>query len=280
MVVLARNNAKQVNQPRERRDELEWAIKQLYNRKHSDKFYEKLDPHQKEAYDCLLSDKYNVVIFDAKAGCGKTTLAFLAGLNMLRDGKVAQVLYIRIPDIRAGKLGFLPGELDEKESIYMQPAYDACLENGLQPHAVDALRMKGMIEFGTDVTMRGRNLKDCFVIIDEPQNADMETLRLILTRLHDNSKCVLSGHSGQMDNPPERFGKEGFNAFEVYTLHLLLKPWAVKCSLPINYRGKVSRWADDIDTTINDIQGENNGQDAPKPRKRAKKSQPEEGQAQ
>ena len=228
----------------------DWTVKQLYDSTTSDRFYGQLDHRQLEAYACLIGKQYNIIIFDEKAGCGKTTLAFLAGLNMLRTGKVAKIIYIRIPDERALRLGYVPGELNEKEAIFMFPAYDALLVNGLQPYAVDTLKSKGLIEFCTDTTMRGRNLENAYVIIDEPQNADLETLKLLLTRLHDNCKCVLSGHSGQVDSKLPKYGIQGYNAFKVYQAHLLQKPWAIKCVLPINYRGKVSRWADEVDETV------------------------------
>lgn len=248
---------KRKQQPQQREvvqfDEIEWACNQLYNTKASDKFYKKLDAHQLEAYECLISKQFYVVLFDEKAGCGKTTLAWLAGLNMLRTGEVSKVVYLRVSDERAMKHGFVKGDLEEKEAIYMQPAYDACLVHGIQPQAVDALRQKGIIEFCTDATMRGVNLTKCFVIVDEPQNADLETLRLILTRLHDSCKSVLSGHSGQMDSRLPRYGSQGFNAFEVYQLHFLQQPWAVKCALPNNYRGKVSRWADEVEQTVKNL---------------------------
>lgn len=235
-------------------DNYDKSTTQLFDTTQSDKFYNKLDNFQYEAYHCLVSKNHNIIMFDESAGCGKTTLAWLAGLNLLRTGQVSKIFYIRLPDIRALKQGFLPGDLEDKESVFMYPAYDACLINGLQPQAVDDLRRKGLIEFCSDATLRGRNIDDAFVIIDECQNADIESLQLILTRLHDNCKCVLSGHSGQMDNKSKKYGKSKLNAFEVYQLHLLKKTWSVKCALPINYRGKISKWSDEINKTINELE--------------------------
>ena len=112
-----------------------------------------------------------------------------------------------------------------------------------------------LIELTTDIGMRGRNLKNTFVIIDESQSGTIKDLQLVLTRLHDSSKCVLIGHSGQMDSdiPLILRGNTERTPFEIYIEHLTKKPWAVKCELPINYRGKISKWADEIQKTIQEV---------------------------
>lgn len=211
----------------------------LMNSKERDRFYAKLDEHQRNYHTAILSK--SVVCCNEKSGTGKTSVAVLAGLQMLAEGKVSKISYIRIPDDRSLKLGYLPGDLEAKCEYYFYPFYDACIECGLQIEAVDELIEQGMIELTTDLGMRGRNLKKSFVIIDECQSSNLSDLKLILTRLLDDCICVMLGHSGQFDNfcVSDR-------AFERYIEHMCKKPWAVKCDLPINYRGKISRHADEL----------------------------------
>lgn len=237
-----------VNTPVEKPD---WFISQLMDTKQVDRLYKKLDAHQIEYYDSIFNNKVTMV--DAPAGTGKTTIAVMVGKELLAHGKVAQIVYIRFPDKRAQKQGFLPGDMNEKNSVYMQPFFDASSEVGLQPDAVFKLIDKGLITLSTDICMRGVNLKNTFLIIDEAQNGEIEDLRLMLTRLHDHSgHCVVIGHSGQVDNNVRRFGQQKFIPFEIYQLHMAKKAWTQICRLPNNYRGEISKWADNIQETINE----------------------------
>jgi phosphate starvation-inducible protein PhoH len=213
--------------------------------------YGKLDEHQKHYYNSMM-DK-TVICVNAPAGTGKTTLAVMAGLEMLRIHRVKHLFYIRFPDCRSLKLGYLPGEQQDKELIYMYPFLEACESLGVSREQVALLESKGIIEMTTDVSMRGRNMESCFVILDESQNANISDLQLVLTRLHDNSKCVLIGHSGQVDGRVENI--QGLTPFEVYIKHITKKSWGMQCALPKNYRGKVSSWADRIQETIQEIKG-------------------------
>ena len=208
-----------------------------------DKLYSKLDEHQKNYYNCII-DK-SVTCVNEKSGTGKTSVATLAALNLLGENKVNKIVYLRFPDERSLRLGFLPGELEDKQSYYMYPFYEACIECGLQPEFVDSLVAEGLIELTTDLGMRGRNLKNVFLIIDESQNGSLQDLKLVLTRLHDDSKCVLIGHTGQIDSDMQLYN--GKTAFELYIEHLCKKPWAIQCELPINYRGKISKWCDELE---------------------------------
>ena len=226
------------------------AMAQLNNSDDRDKLYSKLDEHQRSYYSEIM-DK-SVVCVNAPSGTGKSQTAVLAGLTLLAQGKVSRLVYVRFPDDRSLKLGFLPGEQEAKEFIYMLPLYESCEECGIQREAVDELVKNNLIELTTDIGMRGRNLKNTFVIVDESQSGNIKDLQLVLTRLHDSSKCVLIGHSGQMDSDIPLIG--GRTTFEVYIKHLTKKPWATQCELPINYRGKISKWADEIQKTVQEVQ--------------------------
>lgn len=245
--------AKKKQQPSFAQEKVDWAINVLYNSsKDRDRFFQKLDQYQKYYLENIYSK--SVVFVDAKAGTGKTTIAVLAGLELLRQGKVSRVVYVRFPDKRYAKLGFLTGCKEEKEEILMNPFYEAAAECGMQPEAVNRLAEKGFIEATTDIGMRGRNLKTSFVIIDEAQNGTIDDLKLLLTRIHDRDcKATVIGHSGQCDNPPKLYAGK-YNAFQVYQIHMTKKPWAVKCDLPNNYRGEISQHADNVDETIKELE--------------------------
>lgn len=230
---------------------VDFANDQLFNTKSTDRLYQSFDQLQNYYYDCIMGQ--SVVMVDACAGTGKTTIAVMAGLELLRQGnKFSKIIYIRFPDDRQQKLGFLPGDQLEKEANLMKPFYGACIDCGIQPEGVDRLRENGVIELSTDIDKRGVNIRNAVVIIDEAQNGDLESLRLILTRVHDlNCKCIVIGHSGQMDSNIKTIC--GFNPFQVYQYHMAKKDWCSICELKKNYRGEISRWADSIEESIKEL---------------------------
>lgn len=213
-------------------------IFQLKNSKERDRFYGKLDAVQKDYYQTIVDTA--VTCCNARAGTGKTFIATLAALNLLADGKVNKIFYIRYPDELSLKMGFFPGDKDEKEEIYKAPFMDAAKYLGLQPETIDELIDGGFLEITTHIGLRGRNLDNCIVISDESQNANLNDLKLVLTRVHDNSKVVLLGHEGQQDN------KRTDHGFLRYIEHLCKKSWSKEIKLTKNYRGKISQWADEL----------------------------------
>lgn len=210
--------------------------------KDMDRYYQKLDPYQKEYYERLIDTKTSVVCVDSCAGTGKTTIAVMAALQLLGEDRAARIFYIRFPDDRSLRLGFLPGDTTDKTSIYMTPFYDACLEFGLSRDHVESLIAEDRIQLCTDIAMRGINISRAFVIIDESQNARFNDLKLVLTRIKDDCKVALMGHSGQQDN----YKGTPDNAFKRYINHLCIKPWAAQCSLKCSHRGRISAWADQL----------------------------------
>lgn len=199
-------------------------------------FIKKLDKYQQVYYKSLFENP--VTCCDAKAGTGKTTIAVMAGLQMLERGDVGQFIYVRFPDPRMQSLGALPGELEVKEDPYMGPFYDACAELGMS-RELTTYKFK-QVTLCTNVKFRGINIQNSFIIIDEAQNGSFEDLKLVLTRLHDNCHCAFIGHSGQRDN--RKCDRE--QAFEMYIDHLCKKPFAKQVQLKINHRGDISQWAD------------------------------------
>lgn len=151
------------------------------------------------AYLAALRDEQNGLVFGVgPAGTGKTFLAVAVGASALASGKVARLVVAR-PAVEAGeKLGFLPGDLEEKIDPYMLPIWDSLRELFGQDQ-MERRRARGEIEVAPIAFMRGRTLKDAFVIIDEAQNATIPQMKMVLTRLGRNSRMVVTGDPSQVD---------------------------------------------------------------------------------
>jgi len=201
-------------------------------------FHNKMDKYQIRYYDSLMNTP--VTCCNAKAGSGKTTIAVLAGLELLKSGSVDKIIYLRFPDQMLQSLGAVPGELEEKEIYYMEPFIEACAEFGVIQHELERLKNMEQIVMCTNIALRGANIKNSFFIIDEAQNGSFKDLKLVLTRINETCRTALIGHAGQCDN--KRFVKE--DAFREYIKHLVKKPFAKETPLKINHRSEISDWAD------------------------------------
>ena len=134
------------------------------------------------------------------AGTGKTYLAVAAAVVHWTEGKVARIILTR-PAVEAGeRLGFLPGDLHAKVDPYLRPLYDA-LHEMLGPEKVERMLQRHELEIAPLAYMRGRTLKEAFVILDEAQNATMEQMKMFLTRFGAGSKVAVSGDATQQDLP-------------------------------------------------------------------------------
>ncbi len=140
------------------------------------------------------------------AGTGKTYLAVAMAVAALMAKKVSRIILVR-PAVEAGeRLGFLPGSLQEKVDPYLRPLYDA-LYDLLDPVKVDKMLESNVIEVAPLAFMRGRTLADAFIIMDEAQNTTTEQMKMFVTRLGNNSKCVITGDLTQTDLPnPKKSG--------------------------------------------------------------------------
>jgi phosphate starvation-inducible PhoH-like protein len=139
-----------------------------------------------------------VVFGIGPAGTGKTYLAMAQGLHWLKE-KAVQRLVLTRPAVEAGEaLGFLPGDLKEKIFPYLRPLYDA-LYDILEPGEAERLIERGSIEIAPLAYMRGRTLKNAFIILDEAQNTTTEQMLMFLTRLGDGARCVVTGDPSQVD---------------------------------------------------------------------------------
>lgn len=157
---------------------------------------------QKQYVDAI--KKNTIVLGIGPAGTGKTFLAVAMAVKALRDKQVNRIILTR-PAVEAGeKLGFLPGDLQNKIDPYLRPLYDALYEmmgaENYQRHLE-----KNTIEVAPLAYMRGRTLDDSFIILDEAQNATPEQMKMFLTRLGFGSKAVVTGDLTQTDLP---FGKK------------------------------------------------------------------------
>lgn len=147
----------------------------------------------------------DVIFSIGPAGTGKTYLAVAAALSAMQDGRVRRLVLTR-PAVEAGeKLGFLPGDLEEKVDPYLRPLYDA-LNDLSSPAAVRRMRELDIIEIAPLAFMRGRTLNDSFVILDEAQNATPGQMKMFLTRMGEGTRAVVTGDQTQSDLPGNRMG--------------------------------------------------------------------------
>lgn len=145
-------------------------------------------------------ERDDIVFGVGPAGTGKTYLAMAQAVAYLTSKQVRRVILAR-PAVEAGeKLGFLPGDLQEKVNPYLRPLYDA-LYDMLDSDRVERLLDRGVIEVAPIAFMRGRTLNDAFVILDEAQNTTTEQMKMFLTRLGFGSKAVVTGDITQIDLP-------------------------------------------------------------------------------
>jgi phosphate starvation-inducible PhoH-like protein len=148
-------------------------------------------------------EQHDIVFGIGPAGTGKTYLAMAQAVAFLVAKKVSRIILAR-PAVEAGeKLGFLPGDLQEKVNPYLRPLYDA-LYDMLDAERVARYIERGTIEIAPIAFMRGRTLNDSFVILDEAQNTTSEQMKMFLTRLGFGAKAVITGDITQIDLPAGR----------------------------------------------------------------------------
>jgi PhoH-like ATPase len=167
---------------------------------------------QQFALDLLLRDSISLVTLVGKAGTGKTLLAIAAGLQKVADERVYSRLLIARPVVPMGKdIGYLPGDIKEKLTPWMQPLYDnfdlifGTQESTGQPahwrHGHDELMERGLLQIEPLTYIRGRTIPKQFLIVDEAQNLTPHEVKTILTRAGEGTKIVLTGDPDQIDNP-------------------------------------------------------------------------------
>ena len=147
--------------------------------------------------------KHTITVGVGPAGTGKTYLAVAAAVAAFRERTVNRIILTR-PAVEAGeRLGFLPGDLQNKVDPYLRPLYDA-LYDMLGPETYQKYLERGSIEVAPLAYMRGRTLDDSFIILDEAQNTTREQMKMFLTRLGFGSKIVITGDVTQIDLPEDK----------------------------------------------------------------------------
>ena len=147
--------------------------------------------------------KNSITIGVGPAGTGKTYLAVAAAVAAFREKTVNRIILTR-PAVEAGeRLGFLPGDLQNKVDPYLRPLYDALFDM-LGPETYQKYLEKGNIEVAPLAYMRGRTLDDSFIILDEAQNTTREQMKMFLTRMGFGSKIVITGDITQIDRPSDK----------------------------------------------------------------------------
>lgn len=208
-------------------------------------YQSKLTDEQRRYVDSILDNRLTIV--DAIAGSGKTTLAVAAARHIYEHTR-NPLLYIFAPVQEKG-MGFRPGTQEEKEAEYLVPLKDALLEINQNPDQCLALETnpdaqksgKAWVEAKSHIFVRGSNIKDKTVIIDEAANFTRGELKKILTRIHDSCHTVVIGHQGQNDLPdPTKSG------FVPYIDHFRDQPYCEVLQLTKNFRGELAQHADSL----------------------------------
>lgn len=200
-----------------------------------------LTDEQRNYVDSIFDNQMTIV--DAASGTGKTTIAVGAA------SLIGKPTYYIFSPVEESRLGYLPGRVQDKESVYVQPLVDAVVAINEVPDKViyDPDNINQMKEQTawlypmSHVFARGTNLKDCTVIIDEAQNFTRGELKKVLTRIHDNVKVVMIGHHLQCDLEDET--KSGFRP---YLEHFRDEDYASVHQLTVNFRGRLSQHADNL----------------------------------
>ena len=145
----------------------------------------------------------NIIFAVGPAGTGKTYLAIAHALKEILEKKKRKLILTR-PVVEAGEsLGFLPGDLNQKISPYLRPLYDA-IDSLIPFNVIKKLEENRVIEIAPLAYMRGRSLKDSYILLDEAQNTTKEQMKMFLTRLGEGSKAIITGDITQIDLPSRK----------------------------------------------------------------------------
>lgn len=207
-----------------------------------------LDEYQTEFRDAIWNPDKKIIFCNAKAGSGKTLIAFATANLLYNFGFYDGIVYVVSPYGEA-KQGFLPGDITEKSEVYFEPLYQAMikcnvfLSGAICDESMTAQKNgSGYVKCLTHTYLRGTNFENKIVILDEAQNNTFADLKKILTRVNDNCKVIVIGHNLQKDISDSN---DSFIAYMKYFESLHDDRVAV-CKLVKNYRGWISQAADDF----------------------------------
>ena len=209
-------------------------------------FYDMILDEEQVAFVKAIKDMSKTIVFcNAAAGTGKTTLAMGAANILVQDRRndLDGIVYIVSP-YGEQKQGYLPGSITEKSEVYYEPAYQAMIEVHMNPNTdvysdsmISKKKGEAFVKMLTHTYLRGTNLQNKVVILDEAQNYTVAELKKVLTRIHDSCKVIVIGHTGQIDI-------KGGSGFERYLWHFEGEEKCAVCRLTTNHRGWLSTYAD------------------------------------
>lgn len=209
-------------------------------------FYNMILDEEQMAFVEAIKDMDKTIVFcDAPAGTGKTTLAMGAANILVQDKRndLEGIVYIVSP-YGEQKQGYLPGSITEKSEVYYEPAYQAMVEVGMNINScvysesmISKKKGEAFVKMLTHTYLRGTNLQNKVVILDESQNYTVAELKKVLTRCHDSCKVIVIGHTGQVDI-------RGDSGFQKYLEHFQGQEKCAVCKLTTNHRGWLSTYAD------------------------------------
>lgn len=154
--------------------------------------------HQEAYLQKLENDHKNIVFAIGPAGTGKTIMAVMHGIKLMQEGVIEKIIVTR-PAVSVDEdLGFLPGTLNEKMAPWTRPIFDV-LGEYYDQKTIEGMLYEGIIEISPLAYMRGRTFKNAYIIADEMQNATQNQMKMLLTRLGENSKMVVTGDLAQAD---------------------------------------------------------------------------------
>lgn len=212
-------------------------------------FLLKMTEEQMALVEDALDDRVKLIFVNAKSGTGKTMMAVMVAYALyLHTRRDKELMYVAAP-VQEAALGYTAGSLKTKEAKYMTPLYDALEELNMVPE--QAIRDEENPEDQKDdevwcttkthAYVRGSNIKNKVVILDEAQNNTKNELKKVLTRIHDNSVVFVIGHDGQNDLKNARS-----SGFVPYIEHFKDEPYARVHTLTFNFRGKIAQKADEL----------------------------------
>lgn len=212
-----------------------------------------LDEEQRVFRDAIWNPDIDVVFVDARAGSGKTLIATATANLLVQAGYFDKLIYI-VSSYGEKRQGYLPGDLTQKSEVYFEPFYQALIKCGVDPNKVindepmvNQKNGTGYITCLTHTFLRGTNLNNSVVILDECQNYDFESLKKTITRCDQSEgpcKLIVIGHDKQcdLDNPDD-------SGFVDYLQHFKNHDRVAICQLTHNHRGWISEWADMLEKT-------------------------------
>lgn len=213
-----------------------------------DMFYgTRLDEHQCIFANSIWDKNIDIVFVNAKAGTGKTFVSIGVANMLVQYGLYENIIYIMSP-YGEKKQGWLPGNIDEKSAVYFEQLYQALVKCDINPFTAiknDINNQKSgdsYISCITDTFLRGWTMDNAVIIIDEAQNYTASQLKTILTRVGENTKVIVIGHTLQCD-----LEDQSLSGFAKYIDHFKGHERTAVCTLVKNYRGWISQHADSLE---------------------------------